>query len=586
MKYLWTITWALALVLLLAQAGAAQDSSGVVGWEVFSTSTPGGGGTMESQGLTGERTAWFITHMAPGNAGVVNMVVTYYDSKESRDKAKEKEKEKEKNKKAKKSDGKKSDPPSVPTYDPRFYEYKDGKLVPKTQNSSGSRSVTDGERQTASIEGLVVPDNVYDRQPFSFAAPQIAGEVVTIQTIEGEVVQTTSSDRYGRIFLAAGLPMGAYMVSSSGRSLGQVEIKQRAGDALQHVPHTVQLHNPPKALKLSNPFSLSGQGFSPNCADMRVALNGAGQTESPIVLAATEDQLKLAPVQQLQPGAAQLRVTNQATGESTEPQALLVYDIRGELKRQIIHSHGDQTRLVVTAEPDDQPLKIKVNVSSGPVDFGHGRKQAEAITNNGQAIFPVHAEHGSGPFQLTWELASIPEGYLPVAYHPSSTGNGGNGLPGSSADNDRGGFADDSGRKTKDRKDDQTNPTSPVHTKRCEWRFLRVEKTIYTQDSKELAEAKEKLGKALLDLVGKAAPTAGKVTKAALNALSISRANNVYLVYILVEIVDGAESVIDTKVVGPLEDKDAMDFWSDSKADDGTRQNTIARNKPQGGCPK
>src|SRR5215472_540420 len=266
MKYLWTITWALALVLLLAQAGAAQDSSGVVGWEVFSTSTPGGGGTMESQGLNGERTAWFITHVAPGNAGVVNMVVTYYDSKESRDKAKEKEKEKEKNKKGKKADEKKPDGPAVPTYDPRFYEYKDGKLVPKTQHTSNpnvnaamntgtitanggnggghsdttydklgnastptydprffeysdgklvrkdqrssSNGQTDSNRQTASVEGLVVPDNVYDRQPFSFAAPQIAGEVVTIQTIEGEVVQTTSSDRYGRIFLAAGLPMG------------------------------------------------------------------------------------------------------------------------------------------------------------------------------------------------------------------------------------------------------------------------------------------------------------------------------------------------------------------------------------------
>ena len=584
MKYLWTITWALALVLLLAQAGAAQDSSGVVGWEVFSTSTPGGGGTMESQGLTGERTAWFITHVAPGNAGVVNMVVTYYDSKESLDKAKEKEKEK--NKKVKKSDGKKSDPPSVPTFDPRFYEYKDGKVIPKTQNSSESRAATNSNGQIASVEGLVVPDNIHDRQPFSFAAPQIAGEAATIQTIDGEVVQATSADRYGRIFLAAGLPMGAYMVSSSGRSIGQVEIKQRVGDALQHVSQTVELNNPPQALKLSNPFSLSGQGFNPNCAEMRVGLNGAGQTESPIVLAATEDQLKLAPVQQLRPGTAQLRVTNRATGDSTEPYNVLIYDIRAELKRQNIHSHGDQTELVVTAEPEDQPLTVKVNVASGPVDFGHGRKQAEAITNNGQAIFPVHAERGSGPFQLTWELASIPEGYLQVAYHPSSTGNGGNGLPGTtSADSDRGGFADDSGRKTKD-KDDTHSPSVPLHTKRCEWRFLRVEKTIYTQDNKELAEAKEKLGKALLDLIGKAAPTAGKVTKAALSALSISRANNVYLVYILVEIVDGAESVIDTKIVGPLEDKDAMDFWSDSKADDGTRQNTIARNKPTGGCPK
>jgi len=283
-------------------------------------------------------------------------------------------------------------------------------LVLLLAQAGAAQAKSIGNQQTASIEGLVVPDNVQDRQPFSFAAPQIAGEVVTIQTIEGEVVQTTSTDRYGRIFLAAGLPMGAYMVSSSGRSLGPVEIKQRAGDALQHVSHTVQLHNPPQALKLANPFSLSGQGFSPNCADMRVGLNGAGQTESPIVLAATEDQLKLAPVQQLQPGDAKLQVSNQATRENTEPYNVLIYDIRGELKRQSIRSHGDQTQLVVTTEPKDQPLNIKVNVASGPVDFGHGRKQAEATTNHGQAIFPVHAEHGSGPFQLTWEVAELPRG--------------------------------------------------------------------------------------------------------------------------------------------------------------------------------
>src|SRR5215468_6202231 len=101
MKSLWRLTWALALALLLAQAGAAQDKSkdGVVGYEVFSTSTPGGGGTLESQGLTGERTPWTISHGAPSLPGVVNIVVTYYESKESRDKAKEKEKEEAKKKK-------------------------------------------------------------------------------------------------------------------------------------------------------------------------------------------------------------------------------------------------------------------------------------------------------------------------------------------------------------------------------------------------------------------------------------------------------------------------------------------------------
>jgi len=396
MKNLWTIAWALALALLLAEAGAAQDKAadGVVGTETFSTSTPGGGGELVSQGLDGERTAWFISHVAPGNPGVVNVVVTYYDSKESRDKAREKEKEKEKEKKKKadkKKDGKEPDRPPVPTYDPRFYDYKDGKLVPKTQNS---------------IEGMVVPDNIHDRQPFSFAVPQITGEVVNVQTVEGVVVQQASTDKYGRIFLAAGLPAGAYLVSGSGHDqpLGKIEIRQRAGDALQHTPQSLQLQNPPEALKVSDGFTLNGTGLNSDYRKVKVRLTGSGQTEEPTILAATEDQLKLAPVQQLQPGAAQLRVTNQDTGESTDATRVLLYDIQGRLERRTLKS-GDQSELVVTVIPDDLPLTVKTNVVSGPVDFGGGRKQVEGVTNHGQAIFPVRAEHGSGPFQLTWELA-------------------------------------------------------------------------------------------------------------------------------------------------------------------------------------
>ena len=336
---------------------------------------------------------------------------------------------------------------------------------------------------------------------------------------------------------------------------------------------------------------------------MHVSLTGAGKTEAPLVLAATASQLKLAPVQQLQPGMAQLRVTNQATGQSTEPQQLLLYSIRGELGRDTIRSGHDDTRLTLTVQPENMALRVKVNVVSGPVDFGHGRKEVEAVTDNGQAVFPVHAEHGAGPFQLSWELALLPSDATPkttgsrvsderpITHSPAPGSpvtialNGASGTT-SVPNNDGGILGDSSGDKNKDKKNDpNTSPTAPQHTKHCEWRFLRVEKTNYTMDNKQLAKDKEDIGNTLLDLVGKVAPTAGKVTKAVLKALSITKASNVYLVYILVEIVDGSETVIGTKVVGPLEDNEAMDFWADSNASDGTRQNTIARNKPKGGCP-
>lgn len=255
------------------------------------------------------------------------------------------------------------------------------------------------------IEGLVVPDNISNQQPFSFSVPQSKGAEVDIQTVSGEVVQQATTDKYGRIFLAAGLPAGAYLISlgSHHQPIGKLEIKPPATENLQHVPQSIQIQNP-GAVKLSNPFSLTGHGFNPNCSNMQVSLAGSGKTETPLVLAATEDQLKLAPVQQLQPGMTQLKVTNEATGQSTEPQQFLLYSISGELGRNTIKSGHDETQLTLRVQPVNMALKVKVDVVSGPVDFGQGSKEVEGITSNGQAVFPVHAEHGAGEFQLAWEV--------------------------------------------------------------------------------------------------------------------------------------------------------------------------------------
>lgn len=255
------------------------------------------------------------------------------------------------------------------------------------------------------VQGIVIPDNIYDRQPFSFAVGEsIPGATITLQSVEGVVVQNASSDRYGRVFLSSGLPAGAYLISASHQALGKIEVKQRAAEALQVSAHPVQLQDPPEVIKVSDRFTLNGHGFSPNFGDMSVSLLESGQTEAPIILAATEDQLKLAPVRQLQPGAAQLKVTNQATGNNTAAYNVLLYDIQGKLVQSTL-TGGAQTQLLVTVVPGDLPLTVKANVVSGPVDLGHDRREAEAVTSNGQAIFPVHAEHGSGPFQLNWALA-------------------------------------------------------------------------------------------------------------------------------------------------------------------------------------
>lgn len=123
------------------------------GWEVRSTNTPGGGGELKSQGVTGKETPWFTTDIAPSTAGsaVVNIVITYYESEEDMLKAKEikkkkaeeakKKREEEKKRREderKKKKGAKADNPpkppqgaDVPTFDPRTHKLdENGKVVP------------------------------------------------------------------------------------------------------------------------------------------------------------------------------------------------------------------------------------------------------------------------------------------------------------------------------------------------------------------------------------------------------------------------------------------------------------------------
>lgn len=300
----------------------------------------------------------------------------------------------------------------------------DGKCTIKNTNvlSKDYLKISEGAKSPESFAGgVVAPDNIYDQQPFSFAVTgsgsqqTVSGEVVNVQTASGEVVERVPADKYGRVFLARGLPAGAYLISRAtsgghqGQPVGKIEIKQRLSDALErpweHPPQPMQLQNAPQALKLNDPLNMTGHGFNPDCANMQVSLSAAGQTQSIPVLAATEDQLKVAPVTQVQPGLKQLTITNTATGQSIEHRQLLLYDIQGQLKRNELSSGNDQTQLVVTVAPKDPSERVKASVVSGPVDFGGGRKESEAVTNHGEAVFPVHAERGAGPFQLRWELA-------------------------------------------------------------------------------------------------------------------------------------------------------------------------------------
>src|SRR5258707_2602636 len=196
---------------------------------------------------------------------------------------------------------------TITTYDGQGHE---------TGKSTVPKGAAPGAVQ-ASLEGIVVPDTVHDRQPFTFAVTESPGQgQVKIQTLNGVVVDQRPPDKYGRVFLSAGLPAGLYLISrardssdKNTKEVGRIEIKPRPSDALdrpwERPPQQPQIAYPPQPVKVGDPLWLSGHGFSPNCAEMEASLFASNQTHAVPVLAATEDQLKLAPIPGMSPGSGE-----------------------------------------------------------------------------------------------------------------------------------------------------------------------------------------------------------------------------------------------------------------------------------------
>ena len=283
------------------------------------------------------------------------------------------------------------------------------------------------------VQGIVLPDSVHDRQPFSFAAPQVVeGEVITIKTVEGEVVARRSADKYGRVFLAAGLPAGAYLIArgngSETRSLGRVQVIQAYVDPWAWtgtdgwIPIPIDpICVPPPALKLNDAFTLAGHGFSPNYAEMQVSLSdGVGQTQTLPVLAATANELTLGPVRDLTPGTVELKLTNTATGRSTKPQQVTVYDVQAHLEQNKLHG-GEQTVFVVNTVPEELPMKIHATIS-GQATFSGGHSKVDAVTQRGRTEIAVEAKRGSGNFHIAYECWPVEQMSLARALPaPTST---------------------------------------------------------------------------------------------------------------------------------------------------------------------
>ena len=166
--------------------------------------------------------------------------------------------------------------------------------------AAGTQAVV---QETGRVTGEVIqPKEIHANEPFTFAVSgTVEGEVVQVQTVSGEVVQRGKADKLGRVFLPAGIPAGAYLVSAVSHGKPQQMVVAPSA-AMPAGP--LRLDPIPQTINVSEPLHLTGSGFSPNAADM--AVNSAP------VLAATQNEI-VSPPNMQQPGMTQLTVSNNAT---------------------------------------------------------------------------------------------------------------------------------------------------------------------------------------------------------------------------------------------------------------------------------
>jgi hypothetical protein len=291
-----------------------------------------------------------------------------------------------------------------------------------------SKSNLKGETSPRSIvEGVVVPSKIAANEPFTFAATGVVeGEVISIQTVDGEVVQKAKADKHGRIFLAAGLAAGAYQVlaGSSSKPSGMMTVMPSQNPPITaNRPITIatgaipavnpptgelplQIQNMPTAIRVTDPLSLYGTGISPNAVDMKVQV-GPGSDDQAIVLAATESEMVAVMPMYLDPHIGPVKVTNTKTAKdwSSDPD-VIIYDLRAQLQRQKL-ANGDRTVMSVAMRPALDGAEVEASILDGPVRFSNGQQTMTMNTRGGQATFPITAEGlGAGKFHVAASLVN------------------------------------------------------------------------------------------------------------------------------------------------------------------------------------
>ncbi len=249
------------------------------------------------------------------------------------------------------------------------------------------------------VSGFVVPKEVGANEPFTFAATNtIEGQVVQVQTIDGEVVATKKADKHGRVFLAAGLAAGAYLLSTSGgKGSGQIQVQPP-----RNLPPggSMQIPKMPATINASEGLQLSGQGLCPDASKLMATFGGK---EFP-VLAGTATEMKTGPLPESACGIGDLEVKNSLTGEALHQEDVACYQLTAKLSRSKLMS-GEAARLEFSLVPTQMDAMVIATILGGPVSFPGGAKERQVKIENGKGQVPLVADRGGqGAFQVAYSL--------------------------------------------------------------------------------------------------------------------------------------------------------------------------------------
>lgn len=252
------------------------------------------------------------------------------------------------------------------------------------------------------VTGFVVPKEVGANEPFTFAAQGVVeGEVISVQTVDGEVVQAKKADKFGRVFLAAGLAAGAYtLLHSGGKGKGQLQVQ---------LPRTITpggpltITDPPAVCNISEGLTLNGSGMSADVSQHQLTLGGK---QFPI-LAGTATEVKTGPLPASVCGTGPAELKNSTTGEMAKIADIATYSLSAKLGRQKL-ANGEQTTLEFTFIPGSLIALVSVRILSGPVSFGAGTKEKIVEVKNGVGRAALQADPASqGAFRVAYDIHEI-----------------------------------------------------------------------------------------------------------------------------------------------------------------------------------